>query len=311
MWKQCLSFALTTERTSAAGHTLLRLRWSGRLELRSGETCWELSFDGTRETGTHTIMGSRVDQIIEDISVGIPFCESTVLQKRFLIEQLATSLGTTQDVAAGLSRVVDGRVARVVLLLLQSLPTEVVATECGESLAFVQRVYSVHFGAKLSQKMYFRPTVRHADLLGVNVYASGGAIATHHAKELLGISSSQRIGEALQNSDDFHNWAIDQSTLRMKECTYCRSTARAWLALPEPVGRVCLDCRHDESGLVWPAKPYDGFVRAWPDWEVAGVCLAVGPFGPNQKSHNGSGYNGATERQLRRLESLNSRTPRK
>ena len=47
------------------------------------------------------------------------------------------------------------------------------------------------------------------------------------------------------------------------------------MTIPEPVGAVCLECRRDAVGLVWPADPYDRYV-AHPDmWAAHGFEVAT------------------------------------
>ncbi len=42
------------------------------------------------------------------------------------------------------------------------------------------------------------------------------------------------------------------------------------LEIAEPAGAVCLDCRKDEAGLVWPAKDYDRFIARPELWKQHG-----------------------------------------
>ena len=40
----------------------------------------------------------------------------------------------------------------------------------------------------------------------------------------------------------------------------CGSTRAALAAILEPIGAVCLECRHGKAGLYWPAEPYNGYL---------------------------------------------------
>jgi hypothetical protein len=45
------------------------------------------------------------------------------------------------------------------------------------------------------------------------------------------------------------------------------------MLIPEPTGLVCLDCRTDEAGLVWPAATYAQFTSAADLWEITSEAV--------------------------------------
>jgi hypothetical protein len=55
-------------------------------------------------------------------------------------------------------------------------------------------------------------------------------------------------------------------------CHCCGGRRLAPMKLHEPVGPVCLDCRHDRAGLLWPADDYDRYIahpQRWADMAPA------------------------------------------
>ncbi len=70
-----------------------------------------------------------------------------------------------------------------------------------------------------------------------------------------------------------HEWAILPGSMRLRACPSCGGTTRARLVIDEPAGYVCLRCRADGDGTLWPAEPYDQYVAFPSLWAAAGVQL--------------------------------------
>jgi hypothetical protein len=56
---------------------------------------------------------------------------------------------------------------------------------------------------------------------------------------------------------------------RIPPCAHCGSHQLAPMRIWEPSGPVCLDCRHDRIGLIWPADPYDTYLTDHGVWALA------------------------------------------
>jgi hypothetical protein len=69
-------------------------------------------------------------------------------------------------------------------------------------------------------------------------------------------------------------WHLSEGSWRPAPCRHCGSAVRVRLAIDEPDGYMCLECRRTPNGLVWPAR-FDRFI-AYPEmWVAAGWKLDV------------------------------------
>lgn len=78
----------------------------------------------------------------------------------------------------------------------------------------------------------------------------------------------------------------DDGGMTLRPCAFCGGLRRAALGVTVAEGLVCLDCRHDPTGVKWPADPYDQWISSPALWSAVGwVPTVPAPFNPGIHEH--------------------------
>ena len=155
-----------------------------------------------------------------------------------------------------LPNVADPRLARLgALVLFDPRPLVELAETQSEPLALLKRIQQIHATTQRSVWLG-HPSSIHSFFFRVGV--SGNKVS---ASDLTPADSSSWTSarNLLYHAPWKPEWVLDGHGYRLKPCPHCNHSAREPLRIPEADGLVCLSCRKDQSGLHWPADPYDTY----------------------------------------------------
>lgn len=239
--------------------------WTGLLVLEAHGEAVSIPFGGSYEYGTG--MRNRdaalglVNDVISQLREGVPFDPTSWDQPTLVLPQVASAFGISASHML-LQGCRDPRILMIATALLES-PSKTdadIADTFGESRAFVSRVRSIHRVERPTRTWVRAPDpVREAFY---SVAAANGGLVT--AEEILRLVPSTSLGQIYNLAMELRRTSARWSTRRKKGYALapcdCGSVSAAIMAIPEPIGAVCQECRKDEGGLTWPAEPYDAYV---------------------------------------------------
>lgn len=152
-----------------------------------------------------------------------------------------------------LGNVTDPRLAHLVALVLVHGPEE--AAKCSsESQELLERILHVHTSATRNVWRLHPSPVRKL------LYDLANQGLPVDPNTTMGISTSWDNARAFIYSDPCRDqWKWTGDCFVLMPCPSCGSSRRRQLMIPEPAGLVCLDCRRDQMGFLWPASEYDCF----------------------------------------------------
>ena len=238
--------------------------WEGLVVLEARGEEFAIPFAGDYEYGVRLrnreMTRGLVDRVLDALRSGMPISASEVSRPTLVIPSVAAALGVpTSHMALNGCR--DPRVLRIAVAILES-PDRTdadVGMTLSESEALVARIRTVHGGEAALRSWIKSPDPVHAAFYAVAA-ANGGRVTAEHVLRLVPSTSLGQIynvaGELRRSSS---RWSTQRKKGYVLAPCACGSFAADLLEIPEPVGAVCLDCRTDESGLEWPAEPYDEY----------------------------------------------------
>ena len=256
--------AFTSSLTSVDGLQVRNVNWEGLVVLEARGDEFAIPFAGAYEYGVglrnREMARGLVERVLDALRSGLPISAAVTTQPTLVIPHVAAALGvpTSHMVLNGCQ---DPRVVRIAVAFLESpdrSDTDVALT-LSESEALVSRIRTVHGGESALRSWIKSPDPIHAAFYAVAA-ANGGKVT---AEQVLRLVPSTSLGQIYNVAGELRRSSSRWSTQRKKgyvlaPCA-CGSVAADLLKIPEPVGAVCLDCRADESGLVWSAEPYDQY----------------------------------------------------
>ena len=161
----------------------------------------------------------------------------------------------------------DPRITRTAASLLQqpNLTDSELAEALRETVAFVGRIRHVYCDTPRKRAVWLRHQYTVVARWHVLASANSGVVAP--TSLLPHVTSANSAISTLMASIHADQWVrADDGTYRLTQCPHCGGHRRAPMRIEEPVGLVCLDCRKDQSGLDWPADPYDQWRCATDLW---------------------------------------------
>lgn len=247
-----------------------RISWTGFLRLGDDEHTVLVPFRGEQQLPQRRKPGPKphsAEAWLAALADGQPMGSIRLRGRQQNRPLLAQLLGVTDT--HHVFSCEDPRVLRATcaVLLGGDETDEIIAARLGEPKAFVEQIRSV-LGDNHRSRWRIRERRLHSAL---HVLAAGGdSVAAAAAVELGGRSSLgnvYNVAKELRAVDS--RWSTERKRGYRFECS-CGSHAAVMLAIPEPVGAVCLGCRCDAAGLVWPADPYDRYVAHPEIWAAHG-----------------------------------------
>ena len=172
-----------------------------------------------------------------------PFNQLDVVQARMSKEVLAERLNVDPKRFL-LPRVDDPRLAYLAVKVLESRDVTAVAEEMGEPTR--KQPWSRKTSELLRQWYAYGST--------------GKPVSGRHFAE----AGAQGITAALyqlRKHPLFAEWAeVGSGHYQLESCVYCQSVNRQIATFREAQGSICVDCRRDRGGFIWPADPYDQYL---------------------------------------------------
>ncbi len=258
-WKSALSIDSMQKVASTRDlHSEYQLRWQGTIRITALSRSFEIPFSGIYVTGTITKVAQRVEEVIQLMRTGVLFDEIDVPRLRDVKPSVARALGIPSQ-TFNLGTCPDPRLLRIGMLIVQNpeLEDAEIARSSGEPELLVARVRE---GVKT--RPYGNKWVRNESAKRTNWFkmaAANGGVVTLSQLHLSGkIEWAQNLYRTRADSLNMDDWMTSgPGAAQIASCEYCQSRRRSSSRLFGPVGLVCLDCHLDQTGLLWPAEPYD------------------------------------------------------
>lgn len=276
MWKHSVhNLRFTFERIRQSGRTGKRISWTGAVRVGSGDTVVLIPFRGVHEYGAAftapvDVDRDRCEELIDELARGIPCAATSGRSARRTRAAAAHQLGVNaRNVIFSCD---DPTLLRIhtALVLHPERPSADHARLLAVAPELVERVRSFQEGSPA------RPWRNSGDRTAVALYASAamaGSTSATAVGELAGVS----VGQVYNVAARARRWSARWTTSGKEGYELGRCGCGSRVALPmvisEPVGAVCIGCRRDHAGLLWPAEQYDRYVAHPEIWEAAGHDL--------------------------------------
>jgi len=270
LWRDSIrDLTVTVHQERAAAHIADVIRWQGAIVFSSLSDRYAIPFAGEHRTGAGSKVDDRVEALVASLAEGIPFgCDDTE-RTPVLKPRVAQRFGVSPRQFL-LGSCLDPRIVRAAarLLLQPHREDDDLAGELQEPVAFVARIREVYHRTSRERSVwlaYQNVLVTHWHVCA----AAGHGVVEPAALAPYSASSNSAVGSLLSSryADQWSRTA--GGGYRLAPCPGCGGHRRAPMRIPEPVGLVCLDCRQDQQGLLWPADPYD-------QWRCAGSLWVSG-----------------------------------
>lgn len=267
LWKESilnLSFAVHQE--SDAAHVTDVISWKGSIVFGNLSERYAIPFTGNHRTGAGAKVDTRVATIVSSLTDGVPYKQCPVERLPVLKAKVAASFGVHPRKFL-LGTCLDPRITRVAarLLLQPDRSDDDLATEVEEPIAFIARIRQVYSEDSRERCVWLQ---RHYTLVTRWHALAAARHGLVDAKALTPYSASANSAvSTLLDSTHADQWTrVATGAFQLAPCGHCGGFRRAPMRIPEPVGLVCLDCRHDQDGLAWPADSYDQWRCATELW---------------------------------------------
>ena len=253
--------------TSADGPDMVGrlLTWSGALELSTADQASVLvPFRGQHDTRRRrgqpepTKVRSNLDRCLQALRAGVPFRQVDVPHRDQLLPLLRDRLGAPADRPLLLVSCDDRLLVRVTTetLLRPDEASADLAADLDVAPALIDRIRTV-------QREGGRGWLLDRDVVEVAMYVlasrTSEPVPAQAVADLADASLGQVYNVASRLRQETDLWTTRRKRGYVLASCDCGSTARAPIRLREVVGPVCLGCRKDLAGVVWPADRYDRY----------------------------------------------------
>lgn len=271
LWRQSIrDLTVTVHQEREAAHVTDVTSWNGSVVFSHLSDRYAIPFSGVHRSGAGARVDGRVTAITSSLLAGIPFDHSPVERRPVLKKKVAEHLGLPPGQFL-LGSCLDPRIVRTAahIHVQPDRTDEDLASELGEPADFVHRIRQVYCHTRRKRSVWLQHQYLLVTRWHIMAAAQDGLVRA--ADVAVYCASANSAVSTLLGSTHAAEWTcIAQGTYRLKPCASCGGHQRAPMRIPEPDGLVCLDCRHDQRGLVWPADPYDPWRCAVELWQQPG-----------------------------------------
>lgn len=275
LWLASLHHVEFTHTPPGHGQAGQRLEWRGAIEFGTPDGAAVLiPFAGVHDTirrrgvPHNAVNDSAIDRCLQAMTDGVPFPEVEVPNARFLISTLRERLGGKSGIRMPILTCDDPAIVRITTqaLLRRDEPAVQVASDLAVPARLIERVRAINLNPS-------RGWLIDADRSEVAAYVLAGRNQGWvHAADVMALADVSRGSVYNLMSRLCRETPIWESHrkrgYRLAACK-CGSLARAPMRLREVIDVVCLGCRTDLAGMIWPEVDYDRY-RAHPDlWTPA------------------------------------------
>ena len=262
-WKSAVVItSIWRESAVQDNHGLFILNWKGTIRISSLTRSFEFPFDGNYEYGVATKVDERVMEVIEQMASGKLFGEIVAPQMRQLKASVAKALGLRSQ-TFNLSNTLDPRLLRIGVYIAnnQKSTNEQIAKVLKEPVNLIKRVRDSVTNAPFGSRWIKQPSTIRGKWYALAARNDGVV-----SKAILGSHGdfdwTQEKSTLRRYKNGKSDWQVlDEDSVQLQQCQYCKSRKRAPSRTYEPLGLICLECRKDEAGVEWPADPYDQWLE--------------------------------------------------
>jgi hypothetical protein len=271
-----------SETTTRLGRQLKTVRWRGVMVWGDGEFEAVIPIQGEERTGKALVAEQRVDAFIASMGAGTPFDLADVPQRPLLKGEVAARLAAAADLplccAYSTMRCDDPAILRVAMAAVYNqpdTPTDDLADQLSISPMLVDRIREVHRQPRGRVVWRWPSGFKRVATYVEAAMRADGELGRHERTPEVG--PVRRYLYMLEHSDYAADWRFTVEAAELLPCAWCGARTRTPMDIPEPVGAVCLECRRDRAGLIWPADPYDRYVGESQRWRSAGQPIREVP----------------------------------
>jgi hypothetical protein len=226
------------------------------------------------EAGGPTV-DTDIEILIDALAEGTPYCEQVGISRMNLQTDVAAALNLPRSQCVFLN-CLDPRILRAgmaVTLRRGDRTNEQIAADLDEPVALIERV-DRQWNAPRSRTQWMLTGAAPYKSLLHTMAASAGGLVTYEQALAAGIAY-QYFQDRCRRDE---NWSAEPGVgHRLKACPTCGGHARPLLRIREPNGPVCATCRTDNSGVTWPANPYDSYLYHQDRWVKLGFTTDTTP----------------------------------
>lgn len=244
------------------GHSLYNLHWEGTICISSLTRIFEIPFQGEFEYGVATKVDQRTIEVIAQMAEGKLFEDIEMPQMREIKSSVARALGLRSG-TFNLSNTLDPRLLKIGTYIASNRGTsnKAISATLNEPIGLIVRVResitNTPFGSRwvkqpsLVRGKWYALALQNDGVVSKSILDQHGSYDWTQEKSALRRYKNGKI-----------DWqVIDEDSVQLRECEFCKSRKRAPSRTYEPVGLICLDCRKDTVGIDWPADPYDQWLE--------------------------------------------------
>lgn len=266
-------------------HRRRSLRWSGIISFTSDQGSVTIPFSGSEEQALG--FGSNVDWIVERVISGQPlyidnasrrFADGAKmhLQHKETLTALGLHPGESWILYVGDPLLIQAYLA------LYSTHSDVTPWQSLESSIRKDFGDPDRLRSALERTHSTLTTQRHASWARQRLRQETAAlvkIAQGQPVPAESFLKHKRRGRKGSGED----WVRSNKEVAPAPCPGCGGIRRARLMIEEPIGYVCLNCRQDSEGMIWPTR-FDRFIAYTEMWTAAGFHLEIPPpAGPSHR----------------------------
>ncbi|MFW5469541.1 hypothetical protein ACOCJ4_05785 [Knoellia sp. CPCC 206435] len=248
-----------------------RVEVTVRLAIHDGHDTWELVSTGTYEGGPAAKVLPRLTAAVNDLRRGVGLQDSLGADWHRWLGQIRTALGPGGRTTR-VHLIDDPRLQRLVMAVMHPTSPEIgadphhprlagpavsgagltaLAKRLAEPPALIRQIAAVH-GAPPPGHKWLQDAARVVGDAYVAVADTGRA-------DLVQMGKRGAVHQLLRGRFGPEWQRVDQE-LVLARCAGCGGTARVALRLREAAGSVCLSCRTDRYGVLWPPD-YDRYAH--------------------------------------------------
>lgn len=266
LWRQSIrDLTVTVNQERDAAHITDVTSWHGSVVFSHLSDRYAIPFSGVHRSGAGTKVDERVDAITTSLLEGIPYDQCSVERLQVLRKKVAEHLGLSPGQFL-LGSCLDPRITRTAahIHLQPNRSDKDLASELDEPVGFVSRIRQIYCHTPRNRSVWLQYKYTLVTRWHILAAKRHGLVK---ADDIPDCASANSAVSTLLDSIHAAQWTqVTPGTYRLKPCSYCGGHRRAPMRILEPDGLVCLDCRHDQQGLVWPADPYDQWLCAPELW---------------------------------------------
>lgn len=262
-WKSAVVInSIDRVRVLRDGHSLYNLHWEGTICISSLTRVFEIPFQGEFEYGVATKVDQRTLEVIAQMAEGKLFGDIEIPQMREIKSSVAHALGLRSG-TFNLSNTLDPRLLKIGTYIASNRGTsnKAIAATLNEPIGLIARVRESITNTPFGSRWVKQPSLVRGKWYALALQ-NDGVVSKSILDQHGSYDWTQEKSTLRRYKNGKVDWqVIDEDSVQLQACPFCGSRKRAPSRIFEPVGLICMACRKDEIGIIWPSDPYDQWLE--------------------------------------------------